>query len=99
MKLPRRNVLHLAAGAAALPAVSRVAGAQAYPTRPVHWIVGFTPAGGTDIVARLMGQWLSNRIFKSYDDLVDHCCQAWNKLVDQPWRIMSIGLRQWVHEF
>jgi putative transposase len=43
--------------------------------------------------------WLSNRIFKSYDDLVDHCCEAWNKPVDQPWRIMSIGLRQWVHEF
>src|SRR5262249_59247938 len=41
--------------------------------------------------------WLSNRIFKSYDDLVDHCCAAWNKLVDQPWRIMSIGLRQWAH--
>jgi hypothetical protein len=34
-----------------------------------------------------------------YDDLVDHCCEAWNKLVDQPWRIMSIGLRQWAHEF
>ena len=43
--------------------------------------------------------WLSNRVFKSYDDLVDHCCQAWNKLVDQPWRIMSIGLRQWAHRF
>ena len=41
--------------------------------------------------------WLSNRVFKSYDDLVDHCCEAWNKLVDQPWRIMSIGLRQWAH--
>ena len=40
-----------------------------------------------------------NRVFKSYDDLVDHCCEAWNKLVDQPWRIMSIGLRQWAHEF
>ena len=39
------------------------------------------------------------RIFKSYDDLVDHCCAAWNKLVDQPWRIMSIGLRQWAHRF
>jgi hypothetical protein len=36
--------------------------------------------------------WLSNRVFKSYDDLVDHCCQAWNKLVDQPWRIMSIRI-------
>jgi len=43
--------------------------------------------------------WLSNLIFKSYDDLVDHCCEAWNKLVDQPWRIMSIGLRQWAHGF
>jgi transposase len=42
---------------------------------------------------------LSNRVFKSYDDLVDHCCEAWNKLVDQPWRIMSIGLRQWAHGF
>ena len=43
--------------------------------------------------------WLSNRIFSSYDDIVDHCCFAWNKLVDQPWRIMSIGMRQWAHEF
>jgi len=43
--------------------------------------------------------WLSNRVFKSYDDLVEHCCAAWNKLVDQPWRIMSIGLRQWAHGF
>ena len=43
--------------------------------------------------------WLSNRIFQSYDDIVDHCCFAWNKLVDQPWRIMSLGLRQWAHEF
>jgi len=43
--------------------------------------------------------WLSNRVFKSYDNLVDHCCEAWNKLVDQPWRIMSIGLRDWAHRF
>ena len=43
--------------------------------------------------------WLSNRVFKSYDDLVDHCCAAWNNLVDQPWRIMSIGLHQWAHGF
>jgi transposase len=41
--------------------------------------------------------WLSNRIFKSYDDIVDHCCFAWNNLVNQPWRIMSIGMRQWAH--
>jgi hypothetical protein len=43
----------------------------------------------------MRGNWLSNRIFKSHDDIVDHCCFAWNKLVDQPWKIMSIGLRQW----
>lgn len=43
--------------------------------------------------------WLSNRIFQSGEDLVDHCCEAWNKLVDQPWRIMSLGLRDWAHEF
>jgi transposase len=41
--------------------------------------------------------WLSNRVFRSYDDIVEHCCHAWNKLVDQPWTIMSIGLRDWVH--
>jgi tripartite-type tricarboxylate transporter receptor subunit TctC len=62
MKLPRRNFLHLAAGAAALPAVSRFAWAQAYPTRPVRVIVGITPGGAPDIVARLMGQWLSERL-------------------------------------
>jgi hypothetical protein len=43
--------------------------------------------------------WLSNRVFTSADDIVDHCCEAWNKLVDQPWRIMSIGMRQWAHGF
>jgi tripartite-type tricarboxylate transporter receptor subunit TctC len=62
MKLPRRRFLHLAAGAAALPAVSRVAWAQAYPTRPVRIIVGFAAGGGNDIVARLIGQWLSERL-------------------------------------
>jgi transposase len=41
--------------------------------------------------------WLSNRIFSSYEDILDHCCHAWNKLIDQPWRIMSIGLRDWAH--
>jgi len=41
--------------------------------------------------------WLSNRIFSSYENILDHCCFAWNRLTDQPWRIMSIGLRQWAH--
>ncbi len=43
--------------------------------------------------------WLSNRVFKSYNDIVDHCCDAWNNLVDQPWTIMSIGMRDWAHRY
>ena len=62
MKLPRRTFLRLVAGAAALPAVSRVAWAQAYPTRPVRLVVPFPPGGASDIVARIMGRWLSERI-------------------------------------
>jgi tripartite-type tricarboxylate transporter receptor subunit TctC len=57
----RRDILHLTTGAAALLALSRIASAQAYPSRPVKWVVGYAPAGGNDIVARLMGQWLSER--------------------------------------
>src|SRR5919198_352039 len=66
MKFPRRNFLHLLAGAAALPAVSRIAWAQAYPTRPVRLIVGFTAGSAPDIVARLMGQWLSERLGQQF---------------------------------
>src|SRR5262245_50972804 len=66
MKLPRRQFLYLAAGAAALWAVSRFAWAQAYPTRPVRIIFGVSPGGGIDIVARLIGQWLSERLGQQF---------------------------------
>src|SRR5262249_13883344 len=58
--------LHLAAGAVALPAASRFAFAQAYPSRPVRWIVGFAAGGDTDIIARLIGQWLSERFWQPF---------------------------------
>ena len=66
MKFPRRRFLRLAAGAAALPAVSLIARAQAYPTRPVRLIVPFGLAGATDITARLIGQWLSERLGQQF---------------------------------
>ena len=62
MRLPRRTFLRLTAGAVALPAISRIAGAQTYPSRPIRIIIGYTPAGSADITARLMGQWLSERL-------------------------------------
>ncbi len=62
MTLPRRKLLHLAAGAAALPLMARVAGAQAYPSRQLRWIVGFPPGGGADTVTRIMAPWLSERL-------------------------------------
>src|SRR5262249_19735927 len=66
MKLPRRQFLHLAASAAALPAVSRVAWAQGYPARPVRIIVGYPPGGSADVVARLIGQQLSERLGQQF---------------------------------
>src|SRR6516225_7008145 len=66
MKLPRRKFLRLAAVAAALPAVSRIARAQAYPTRPVRLIGPFAPGGGSDMTARLIGQWLSERLGQQF---------------------------------
>jgi tripartite-type tricarboxylate transporter receptor subunit TctC len=62
MKCPRRKFLYLAAGAAALPAVTRFAKAQAYPSRSLRWIIGFPPGGGADTVARIMEPWLSRRL-------------------------------------
>jgi tripartite-type tricarboxylate transporter receptor subunit TctC len=66
MKLPRRKFLHVAASAAALPVLSRMARAQAYPARPVRLIVGFAPGGAADITARLIGQWLSERLGQQF---------------------------------
>jgi tripartite-type tricarboxylate transporter receptor subunit TctC len=66
MKLPRRKFLHLAAGAAVLPALLRIASAQAYPARPVRIVVAFPAGGSSDIVARLVGQWLSERLGQAF---------------------------------
>src|SRR5262247_1977699 len=66
MQRSRRGFLRLAAGAAAVPAVSRVASAQSYPARPVRLIIGYTPGGSADITARLMAQWLSERLGQQF---------------------------------
>jgi tripartite-type tricarboxylate transporter receptor subunit TctC len=64
--VPRRGFLRLAAAILTLPALPRLASAQAFPSRPVHWIVGFAPGGGNDIVARLLGQWMSDRYGQTF---------------------------------
>ena len=66
MKLPRRKFLHLTVGAVALPALSCTARAQAYPSRPVRLIIGIVPGSGPDIVGRLLGQWLSDRLGRPF---------------------------------
>src|SRR5947209_20500471 len=66
MQHPRRRFLRLLAGAAAVPAVSRLARAQSYPARPVRLIIGYTPGGSADITARLMAQWLSERLGQQF---------------------------------
>ena len=95
MKLPRRKFLHLAAGAAALPTVPRFAWAQAYPSRPVRIIVGFAAGGPADTVARLIGQWLSERLGQPLPD--QPCSEivgaAGRKGDDDAYRPAGIGLR------
>ena len=66
MNLPRRKLLHLATGFAALPMLSRLASAQNYPSRPVRIVAAFAAGGGVDITARLIGQWLSDRLGQSF---------------------------------
>jgi tripartite-type tricarboxylate transporter receptor subunit TctC len=72
MEFLRRQFLHLTAGAAAFPAVSRIARAQTYPSRPVRLIVPFPPGGNSDIIGRLMGQWLSDRLGQPFCEGSDH---------------------------
>ena len=86
MKFQRRQFLNVVAGAAALPAMSRLAKAQTYPSRSVHWIVGFPPGGATDIIARLMGQWLSERLGQSF--VIDNRPGAGSNIGPKPSRML-----------
>ena len=84
--------------------ISQAKGARGWKVPPNITILAMPPKSPElnpveNVWQFMRDNWLSNRVFTSYDDLVDHCCVAWNKLVNQPWRIMSIGLRQWAHRF
>jgi tripartite-type tricarboxylate transporter receptor subunit TctC len=81
VKFPRRQFLHLAAGAAALPAVSRIARAQTYPARPVHIVVGYAAGGPSDFVARLIGQFLSDRLGQQF--VIDNRPGAAGNIADE----------------
>src|SRR5438067_325549 len=89
LKLPRRQFLHLAAGAIALPAVSRLAWAQTYPTRPVRIIAPSAAGGGIDILARLMGQWLSERLGQSF--LVENRLATFRRKNSRPGALVSMA--------
>jgi tripartite-type tricarboxylate transporter receptor subunit TctC len=91
MKLPRRNFLLVAAGAAALPALSRIAWAQAYPTRPVRCIVGYAPGGGTDIFVRLVGQSLPVRLGQPF--VIENRAGAASKIAKMPFPVHPHMLR------
>ena len=85
MKLPhRRQFLHLAAGVTALPAASRIASAQTYPTKPVRIIVGSPPGGGADITARHLSQWLSERLGQQF--IVENRPGAGSNIVTLGWK-------------
>ena len=80
---------------AAAPGPARQASCPPYRSRSVR---ATAPASVMENVWQFMrDNWLSNRVFRNHDDIVAHCCHAWNRLVDQPWRIMFIGLCEWAH--
>ena len=91
MALPRRQFLHLVGIAAALPAVSRIAWAQTYPARPIHWIVSFTAGGPNDTVARIIGQYLSERLGQQF--LIENKVGAGGERHDPMYWSRGIDLR------
>ena len=80
-----------------LPTSARLASAHRRRVPACSWLPPRAPElNGQENIWQFMRQnWLSNRVFKSFDDIVDHCCYAWNTLIDQPWKIMSIARRDW----